>query len=162
MRAPKPPRPKPDAFGKALSLLARREQSRRELGDKLKRGGYAPAEVEGALDGVVERGYQDDARFAAVLARSRAASGYGPRRIAAELRSHGLDPTTVASALADVEADWLDNARRQMERRYGRKPAVESAERARRAGFLLRRGFDAATVSALTRAECGDPDDDFD
>lgn len=162
MRTPKPHRPKPDAFGKAVSLLARREQSRRELGDKLKRGGYSPDEVEGAIGGVVERGYQDDARFAAVLARSRAAAGYGPRRIVAELKSHGLDPATIAEAVAAVDDDWQASARRQLERHYGRKPAADAAERARRAGFLLRRGFDAATVSALTRAECGDPDDGFD
>ncbi len=162
MRAPKPPRPKPDAFGKAVSLLARREQSRRELKDKLGRSGYARDEVEAAIGDVVERGYQDDARFAAVLARSRAAAGYGPRRIVAELKSHGLDPATIAAAVAETDGDWQASARRQLERHYGRKPAGDAAERSRRAGFLLRRGFDAATVGALTRAECGDPDDSFD
>ncbi|MBN8480897.1 MAG: regulatory protein RecX [Xanthomonadales bacterium] len=162
MRQTKPPRPRPDAFSRALGLLARREQSRRELKDKLSRNGYACDEVEDAIDDAVERGYQDDDRFAGVLARSRAAAGYGPRRIAAELRSHGLKAGTIAAALAVIETDWLGQARRQLERHYGRKPATEAAERARRAAFLLRRGFDAATVGALTRAECGDPDDAFD
>ncbi len=162
MRPPKPPRPKPDALNKAVGLLARREQSRRELTDKLKRSGYARDEVDAAVGTVVDRGYQDDTRFAGVLARSRAAAGYGPRRIAAELKSHGLKAEAIAAALAGVDGDWQASARRQLERHYGRKPAADAAERARRAGFLLRRGFDAATVSALTRAECGDPDDGFD
>ncbi len=162
MRPPKPARPKPDAFSKAVGLLARREQSRRELKDKLGRNGYARDEIDSAIGAVTERGYQDDARFAAVLARSRASAGYGPRRIAAELRSHGLKAEEIAAAIAATGTDWLDQARRQLERHYGRKPPADAAERSRRAGFLLRRGFDAATVGALTRAECGDPDDGFD
>ena len=140
----------------------RREQSQRELRTKLARGGYSDTESSDAIGKLAEQEYQSDNRFAGLLARSRAANGYGPRRISAELKSHGVDDKSIAAAIAELDCDWHDLARRQLQRHYGRKPAGDAKERGRRAAFLLRRGFDAATVSALTRAEIGDPGDEFD
>jgi regulatory protein len=159
---PKPAKDKPSAYNKALGLLVRREQSQRELKTKLERGGYATEESAAAIEALKSRQYQSDARFAELLARSRAASGYGPRRIAAELKSHGVTDAEIAAAINELDCDWRDLARRQLQRHYGRKPAEDMKERSRRAAFLLRRGFDAATVSALTRADIGDPGDEFD
>jgi regulatory protein len=153
---------KPSAVSKAVDLLSRREQSKRELKTKLARGGYEKAEVEVAVQTVAARDYQSDARFSASLARNRAAGGYGPRRISAELKSHGIADAEIASAISGVEADWTGIARRQLDRRYGRGPAPDRDERARRAQFLLRRGFDPATVRAVTRADVGDPGEEFD
>lgn len=158
----RPEKQKPSAFGKALDLLSRREHSRRELKAKLVRGGYASDETASAIDSLESSNYQNDACFAEVLARSRAANGYGPRRIAAELKSHGVIDADIAAAIAAVDCDWRDLARRQLQRHYGRSGASDQKERARRSAFLLRRGFDAATVSALTRADIGDPGDEFD
>lgn len=151
-----------DAYEKALGLLVRREQSQRELKNKLARAGYAAAESSDAIGKLAEQELQSDDRFAGLLARSRAANGYGPRRIAAELKSHGVADRMIAAAIAELDCDWRELARRQLQRHYGRKPAEDAKERDRRAAFLLRRGFDAATVSALTRADIGDPGDEFD
>lgn len=68
----------------------------------------------------------------------------------------------INAAIGALDCDWRDLARRQLQRHYGRKPVADNKERGRRAAFLLRRGFDAATVSALTRADIGDPGDEFD
>lgn len=162
MHSKPPGRDKPSALGKAVDLLSRREQSRRELKSKLSRSGYARDEITAAVETVVDRGYQDDVRFAEVLARTRAGAGYGPRRIAAELKSHGVDDADIGAALAELAIDWRESARRQLERHFGRSPPADARERARRAAFLLRRGFDGATVSALVRADTGDPGDGFD
>lgn len=164
MKRPKrdSPRDKPDAYAKALGLLVRREQSERELETKLSQGGYARSDARAAIDTLKSRALQSDTRFAELLVRSRASQGYGPRRIAAELRSHGITDAEVASAIASQDCDWNALAQRQLLRRFGRKPAGDIKERGRRAAFLLRRGFDAATVSAITRADIGDPGDEFD
>ena len=58
--------------------------------------------------------------------------------------------------------DWTRLASGQLLRRFGGGHAADRAERAKRAGFLLRRGFDPATVRAVTRAEVDDPGPDFD
>ncbi|HET6430871.1 regulatory protein RecX [Dyella sp.] len=153
-------RPKPSAYEKALGLLARREQSRRELGRKLGQKGYERDEADAALDRLGEQRYQDDERFAGMLVRNRASQGYGPVRIRMELRTHGVDDATVRQLLEEVDTDWHASAAAQLRRRYGGKPASDHAERAKRAQFLLRRGFSAATVRSVTHAEVDDADDD--
>ena len=153
-------RPKPSAYDKALGLLARREQSRRELKRKLGQGGYEPDEATAALDRLGEQRYQDDERFAGMLVRNRAGQGYGPVRIRMELKTHGVDDATIRQLLEDADTDWLASAAGQLRKRYGGKPAADHAERAKRAQFLLRRGFSAATVRNVTHAEVDDADDD--
>lgn len=153
---------KPSAYNKALGLLVRREQSERELKTKLDRRGYSVDESTSAIDALKSQNYQSNERFAELLARSRAANGYGPRRISAELKFHGIADAEITAAINALDCDWRDLARCQLQRHYGRRPAADVKERSRRAAFLLRRGFDAATVSVLTRADIGDPGDEFD
>jgi regulatory protein len=151
---------KPSAYSKALGLLARREHSRRELKQKLDRGGYARDEAADALNRLGEQHYQDDDRFAEVLIRTRSAQGYGPMRLRAELKSHGLSDAQVRQLIDDAGIDWAESAAAQLRRRYGSKGTTDPAERARRAQFLLRRGFPAATVRDVTHADVDDATDD--
>jgi regulatory protein len=153
-------KPRPSAYDKALGLLARREQSRRELRRKLDRGGYAGEEAAAALARLAEQRYQDDERFAGMLLRNRAGQGYGPLRIRAELKTHGLADAAIRRLLDEAEVDWNASAAAQLRRHYGGKAAADPAERARRAQFLLRRGFSAATVRYVTHAEVDDADEE--
>ena len=141
---------------RALGLLTRREHSRKELTRKLTSRGLEAGEVVAAVDRLAELGWQDDTRFAENLVRSRAATGYGPIRIRAELGTHGLDREAIARAMDSFEGDWSGNARDLVRRRFG--AALEDlAARRKAADFLLRRGFDSASVRAATRY---DPDDE--
>lgn len=151
---------KPSAYNKALGLLARREHSRRELKLKLRQKGYESDEAGAALDRLGEQHYQDDDRFAEMLVRSRAAQGYGPMRLRAELKSHGLSDVRIRAVLDGAEVDWDANALAQLRRRFGTGSAPDHEERARRAQFLLRRGFPAATVRSVTHADVDDAADD--
>ena len=151
---------KPSAYDKALGLLARREHSRKELRQKLRRTGYAGEEAGAALDRLGEQHYQDDERFAQALIRNRCAQGYGPMRLRAELKSHGLSELRIRALLDAAGIDWAQTAAAQLRRRYGAGAALEPAERARRAQFLLRRGFPAATVRDVTHADVDDAVDE--
>jgi regulatory protein len=155
-------KPKRSAYDKALGLLARREHSRRELRTKLRQSGYAGEETTTAIDRLGEQHYQDDDRFAEILVRSRAAQGYGPQRIRAELKTHAVPDSRIRELLDGAEVDWEAAALDQLRRRYGGKGATDHAERARRAQFLLRRGFAAATVRRATHAEVDDAADESD
>lgn len=155
----KPPQDKPSAYSAALGMLARREQSRRELRRKLDRKGFEVDEAEQALDRLGDQRYQDDERFAGMLARNRAGQGYGPVRIRMELKTHGLDDAVIRACLDELDVDWDASAASQLRRRYGGKAPADHAERAKRAQFLLRRGFSAATVRRVTHADVDDADD---
>ena len=150
---------KPSAYSKALGLLARREHSRRELKLKLRQGGYEGEEAGAALDRLGEQHYQDDDRFAEMLVRSRVAQGYGPMRLRVELKSHGLADARIRELLDAADVDWVALATAQLRRRYGAAASADHEERVRRAQFLLRRGFPAATVRSVTHADVDDAAD---
>lgn len=141
------------AYAKALGLLSRREHSQRELRRKLDRKGFAADESAAALEDLQRQSFQSDQRFAQMLVRSRVAQGQGPRRILAELRTHGIDDDDAREALEQEGTDWLALARRIHARRYGQSAGRDPQESRRSAAFLLRRGFDAATVRAITHAD---------
>ena len=138
---------------RALGLLTRREHSRKELTRKLISRGMDAAEVETAVEKLSRDGWQDDSRFAESLVRARSSGGYGPLRIRAELITHGLDREAIASALDTFHGDWAENASDLVRRRYGPVAALDLNQRRKAADFLLRRGFDAASIRAATRIE---------
>jgi regulatory protein len=140
-------------------MLARREYSQRELRARLERAGCDEAESESALRRLHEQRYQDDHRFGQMILRTRVGQGYGPARIRAELRSHGLADAAIRELLEQADADWIALAAAQLRKKYGAKPAADFTDRGKRAAFLLRRGFTAATVRIVTHSEVGEPGD---
>lgn len=147
------------AYDRALGMLARREYSQRELRTRLERAGCDEAESQAALGKLQQQHYQDDRRFGEMLVRTRVGQGYGPARIRAELRAHGLVDAEIGGLIDAADADWAELAVAQLRKRYAGRPAADHAERAKRAAFLLRRGFAADTVRIVTRSEAGDPSD---
>ena len=146
----------PDAYRKALGLLVRREHSRRELRRKLETRGVESADTEAALDTLSRQGYQDDARFADMLVRTRIGGGYGPIHIRAELGMHDIAADTIAATLTDADPDWLALARDALRRRYGTRPYSEPSDRIKRSQYLMRRGFNGDTIRAALQVDGGD------
>jgi len=152
-------RPEPTPAQRALGLLVRREHSRKELARKLEARGVSTDEAEAAVERMAAEGWQDDARFAASVARWRSGAGYGPLRIRAELGTHGLDASVIAGAFAMLaeagEDDWQCRARELACRRFGDDFAGDLVRRRKVADFLLRRGFDGDTIRSVTRSGPG-------
>jgi regulatory protein len=144
---------KNEAYEKAIALLARREHSSRELQAKLVQRGFDVEATARVLQTLVSKDFQNDARFGEMLVRTRLEGGYGARWIIAELRTHGIDEESSRRLIDEAAPDWLELASRQLQRRYGARPARDFAERGKRGAFLLRRGFDAATVKLATHAQ---------
>ncbi len=142
----------PTAYQRALGLLVRREHSRKELGRKLSAKGVDREDADEALEKLSRQDFQNDARFAAALARSRANSGYGPMRIRAELGTHALNRDDVSLALEACDRDWQASARDIINRRYASKNLDDPVVRRKAVDFLLRRGFDQKCAYAAVRA----------
>jgi regulatory protein len=149
-------RPEPTPVQRALSLLVRREHSRRELTRKLTARGIEAEAATAAVERLAGEGWQDDARFAELLVRSRVASGHGPRYIQLELETHGLDAAQVAAAMATFEGDWREQARDLVARRFGQDGPQGLPQQRKAADLLMRRGFDGEAIRAALR---GEPDD---
>ena len=148
----------PSAYQRALGLLVRREHSRKELGRKLSAKGVEREDADLALDKLNKQDFQNDARFAAALARGRASSGYGPARIRAELATHALSRDDIAEALEACDRDWDASARDIIARRYASKDLGDPALRRKAVDFLLRRGFEQKSAYAAVRAKPADED----
>ncbi|MCK9188413.1 regulatory protein RecX [Acidithiobacillus sp.] len=140
-----------DPTALALRLLARREYGRLELRDRLLRAGCDAGDVALALDALVAAGYQDDARYAEMLVRTRVRQGHGPLRLRQDLRRAGVE------ASADPEVDWLVQAQTVYQKRFGDTMPVDAKDYARRVRFLAGRGFTGETIRrVLTASREGD------
>lgn len=153
--APSSPKEEPSPYQRALGLLVRREHSRKELTRKLVAKGVDRDALGPALDILSRQDFQNDARFAAALARSRAASGQGPARIRAELATHGLPREAIGEALEACERDWHASALDVASRRFGGKDLRDPVARRKAQDFLLRRGFDQRAAQAAVQALAG-------
>ena len=145
-------RPELTPAQRALGLLVRREHSRKELTRKLTARGIEAEDAQAAVERMTAEGWQDDARFAELLVRSRANNGYGPLRIRAELGMHGLDRDTVVVAMETYDGDWTENARDLARRRFPGRLDDRAIQR-KAADFLLRRGFSGDQVRAAVRLD---------
>jgi len=153
VKPPRKPADPPSAYQKALGLLVRREHSRKELKRKLTQREVEPEEADSALERLGEQGFQDDARFAVALVRTRASAGFGPQRIRIELGGHGVTSEEIDAALEACEADWTANARAALGRRYSQALASDPVARRKAAEFLFRRGFEHEAVYAALAPE---------
>lgn len=150
--APKPAkrkRPELTPGQRALSLLVRREHSRKELTRKLAARGVDKDDAQAAVDRMTEAGWQSNERFAEQLVRSRASAGQGPLRIRAELSTHGLDREAVAAAFEAYDGDWTELARDLVRRRFPGALDDRAVQR-KAAEFLIRRGFTGTQIRAAT------------
>ena len=135
---------------RALGLLTRREHSRKELTRKLVTRGVDPAEVEAAVEKLAGAGWQDERRFAENLVRARAATGYGPLHIRAELATHDLPADLPRHALEAFEGNWSELAADLVRRRFARVDDARLRER-KAVDFLMRRGFPGDLARAAAR-----------
>lgn len=145
----------------AVAQLARREHSRAELRLKLRRRrASGPQEresapgIEAVLDELQTKGLLSDARFAALLTRSRA-ERFGTARIRYEMREHELPDEIVRPALEQLKATEEQRARDLWRRKFGR-PAADASERARQMRFLAQRGFSPSVILRVVRSATDD------
>ncbi len=88
---------------KALELLARKPQSRRELEKKLAEWGADGAETAAICGRLEELGYLNDGEYAARVVRHYSAKGFGERKLRDELYRRGVPRALWEDALAQAE-----------------------------------------------------------
>ncbi len=96
---------------------------------------------------------QSDARYAGAYLRARADRGYGPQRIALELKQRGASPAIIQATLAEAECDWLALAARADRKKFGVVMEREFAVSVKRRRYLEYRGFTAEQIKAVLNLE---------
>jgi regulatory protein len=133
--------------------VERRSFARADLGRRLRRKGHAAEAVEAALGRLGERGYLDDAAFAANYVETRAARGRGPLRLRRDLAAMGVERSVIDRALA-AHADASDAAG-DLPRTLAAKRAAQLGDlprhvrRRRVLAYLARRGYSGREVTDM-------------
>ncbi|MBQ7295696.1 MAG: regulatory protein RecX [Clostridia bacterium] len=137
------------AYNYAVSLLARRDHSERELKDKLSLKGYKEG-AEEAVEKLKKGGYVDDSRFARLYVRElQTLKKYGKRRIEQELFRKGVDRDIIREVLDETEFDE-DELVRLIERKYARYLGDEKGVK-KTINALLRLGYSYSEIRDALR-----------
>jgi len=164
-RAVKPLKP---IFEVALAMVARREHTEAEVQRKLRTKGYFSNEINEIIETLKAKNYLNDARAAAMLVRKRAVgSKWGEGRITQELAAKGVEKDLAKSRLAAFTEgeegatghDWQVAATALLKAKFKAllptDPTERQKERAKRLGFLQRRGFSAGQAYKAYEAAFG-------
>ena len=133
--------------GRALRLLASREQSRSELEKKLKPFEEAPGQIAQVLDELQTKDFISETRVIESVINRRQAK-MGVSRIKRELQGKGLDADTVADAMDGLKATELERAREVWRKKFDSKTNAGNspADKAKQMRFLAARGFGADAI----------------
>jgi regulatory protein len=134
---------------KAIELLARREHSRLELRQKLAQRGFPAEHLDPVLNHLAEEGLLNEGRYAEMYASGRADKGYGPLRIASELRERGIPQELVDHALAELENDWLPKLRELHRKRFKSLVPADVAGRMQQTRVFRQHGFTLEQIKHL-------------
>lgn len=125
----------------AVRLLSRRDHSVQELRQKLSKREFSQDEIEAVLDELIARDYLSDERFAVAYVHIRQQKGFGPLRIASELKQRGVNDSVYQPILRQTDEPWIVTIERAYQSKYRGKPFSDYNEKAKRIRFLQYRGF---------------------
>lgn len=110
-------------------------------------------------DALAREGLLSDERYIEAYHQSRVRRGWGPLRIRADLREHGISDALI-DAYVDINADyWWDVIRAARTKRFGDAPPQRFEERAKQARYLQSRGFTAEQVRGALKSSHGEDDE---
>lgn len=135
------------AESKALSLLAYRARSIKEIKDRLKQKGYSEKVIDGVLHELKRLGLVDDTEFAILFARSRIKNKpMGRLMLEHEMKQKGLLTDDIDKG---IEAAYEGTDERQLALELARKKIPQAAlnSKNRVSDLLRRRGFSWDVIS---------------
>lgn len=143
------------ARDRALMLLGYRDRSSHELRRKLSDDGYPSSVTDAVVARLEELDLVNDARFAELWTKSRAAAGVGARKIVVELRQRGVSQDIVHAVQASLDdSSELERAIVSLRGQTAQSPK----EREKLLRRLVSRGF---TLDVALRAVTRGPEDEL-
>ena len=130
-------------------MLARREHSAFEIRRKLKQKGFTESDAEQAVQRLQQEGLLSDSRYAESYINMRRDKGYGPLRIALELRERGVAENDFEQYLYAVNMDWWAALRAAYRKKYGTAGCEDYRDKAKRIRYLQYRGFSLDKIHEL-------------
>ena len=92
-------------YNKSLDLLSRREHSFKEIKEKLSTRFENKVIIESVIEKLSQNNLVNNTRYAEAYVSARKRKGFGPKKIAFELTSKGVDESVTNSVIIE-EGDW--------------------------------------------------------
>ena len=131
----------------------RREHSEFVLRRKLGVREFEDADIDAAIELLLEKNCLSDSRFAISTYRYRANRGYGWRYIENELKQKGVCSTIIQQLRNNCEIDWYLQAELAYNKRFGESRVENSTlaqqEHAKQIRFLQYRGFSSDEIFSI-------------
>jgi regulatory protein len=137
----------------AIGLLARREHSRKELGQKLRARSFNTDCIDDVLDRLATDGLQSDQRYTESYLRSRIHKGYGPVRLGMELSERGIDKDMTNSCIDELDINWMETLNSVRVKKFGENLPKDFKGQIKESRFLLYRGFTSEQIRKLYKGE---------
>jgi len=135
------------AMDKAVSLLALRSRTEKEIVDSLHKNAYPDVIIARVMQRLQEAGYIDDKAFARHWVSARSSKGVGTRRISYELRQKGVSQEDIEDVLSELETPDILSSAIQAAKKVSRSKDLSSyADQKKILAALARRGFDYSTA----------------
>ena len=129
-----------------LRLLTRREHSRKEIEQKLSAKGYQRSQLNLVLDELTKQSWQDDSRYAESYLNMRSQKGFGPVKIAYELRQQGVDKAEIDALIQAKTDTWATSLQQLYTKKFADPAIKDHTERTKRIRFLSQRGFPSGMI----------------
>lgn len=136
-----------------MHLLARREHSKSELLNKLIKKKFAAADIELALNQLIQENLLNENRFVENYIHFRSNKGFGPVRIRAELIERGIREDCIEPYLNISDNAWLIQGRKVWQKRFKNQLPHDRKMHFQQMHFLLYRGFTSEQVTRILNNE---------
>jgi regulatory protein len=141
--------------GRALEWLMNRPHSEREFRDYLYRKKAEPEQIENLVNEFTEKGYLDNAKFAAWFSELQARRGKSNRAIRAELFKKGINRETADDIFEESAGDETERLKAVIEKKQ--KLSRYKADPQKLIQYLVAQGFSWQDVKEALAS--GQPDD---
>lgn len=132
-----------------MDMLARREFGRQELVRKLAPKVEAPELMESVVAKLVDEGLLCDDRYSEAYTRSRWRKGFGPVRIALELREKGVSEDLISKHIKNNDDLWFALIAQVAKKKYSYALSDDPADKAKRVRFYQYRGFNFDHINSI-------------
>lgn len=137
-------------------LLGRKDYSRKQLEEKLRKRDSTPSEISQLLSSLTAEGWYQESAFKKVRVRQLLKRGFGPSAVKAKLRN---DKILISNEEVDAAYQDLDTTSEKqineliikLKKRYSNKPLVKHELVSKIGTALVRKGFSASICFAAVK-----------
>lgn len=136
-------------YNEAMKILSRRDHSRQELINKLQMKKYQLDDITPIIERLIIDNHLNETRFTESYIRWRRGRGFGPVKVALELKQRGISDDLIEQCIQANDDEWYSAAKNEKTKKFGEQTADNFEQKMAMTKFLQYRGFNADHIQAI-------------